>query len=202
MAANPPMGDFDVAISQSGTARSWLGPARNRSNRAAAGACHARDFRRGHRLPELVVKCRQGGFHESQRAVAVRNETPAAILQSDANSQSPDGLLSESLSERRTTRHCEEQGDEAIHLATQRKMDCFAESVIGRAFAHSRDPLARNDGRSKAARSRANRYSETVCTTLLTGRALATGSFMSLTSISSYSGKVASGVLAFICTTL
>ena len=36
---------------------------------------------------------------------------------------------------------------------------------------------------------RKRHYSVTVCTTLLTGRALATGSFMSLTSASSYSGK-------------
>ncbi len=48
----------------------------------------------------------------------------------------------------------------------------------------------------------ANRYCETVCTTLPTGRVRATGSFISLTSASSYSGKVCSGALAFICTTL
>src|SRR5450759_1675017 len=42
------------------------------------------------------------------------------------------------------------------------------------------------------------RYSETVCTTLPTGRVLATGSFMSLTSASSYSARVCSGALAFI----
>jgi hypothetical protein len=46
------------------------------------------------------------------------------------------------------------------------------------------------------------RYCETVCTTLLTGRVLATGTFMSLTSASSYSGNVCNGALAFICTTL
>jgi hypothetical protein len=45
-------------------------------------------------------------------------------------------------------------------------------------------------------------YCETVCTTLPTGRVLATGSFISLTSASSYSAKVCSGALAFICTTL
>jgi hypothetical protein len=45
-------------------------------------------------------------------------------------------------------------------------------------------------------------YSETVCTTLPTGRVLATGTFISLTSASSYSGKVCSGALAFICTIL
>jgi hypothetical protein len=45
-------------------------------------------------------------------------------------------------------------------------------------------------------------YSETVCTTLPTERELVTGSLMSLTSASSYSGNVCSGALAFICTTL
>ncbi len=38
-------------------------------------------------------------------------------------------------------RHCEERSDEAIHLLPY-VLDCFAEPVIGRAFA----PLARNDG--------------------------------------------------------
>jgi len=32
-------------------------------------------------------------------------------------------------------RHCEERSDEAIHLSPRGKMDCFAEPVIGRAFA-------------------------------------------------------------------
>jgi hypothetical protein len=32
-------------------------------------------------------------------------------------------------------RHCEEQSDEAIHPSARRTMDCFAEPVIGRAFA-------------------------------------------------------------------
>jgi hypothetical protein len=32
-------------------------------------------------------------------------------------------------------RHCEERSDEAIHRSAQRKLDCFAEPVIGRAFA-------------------------------------------------------------------
>jgi hypothetical protein len=32
------------------------------------------------------------------------------------------------------SRHCEERGDEAIQLASG-KLDCFAEPVIGRAFA-------------------------------------------------------------------
>jgi hypothetical protein len=41
-------------------------------------------------------------------------------------------------------------------------------------------------------------YSVTVCTTLLTGRVLATGSFMSLTRASSYSARVCSGALAFM----
>ncbi len=41
-------------------------------------------------------------------------------------------------------------------------------------------------------------YSETVCTTLLTGRVLATGSFMSLIISSSYSGRVCTGALALI----
>ena len=47
-------------------------------------------------------------------------------------------------------------------------------------------------------------YFETVCTTLDTGRvlALAPGSFRSFASASSYSGSVASCVLALICTTL
>ena len=45
-------------------------------------------------------------------------------------------------------------------------------------------------------------YSVTVCTTLPIGRVLETGTFMSLSRASSYSGKVCSGALAFICTTL
>ena len=45
-------------------------------------------------------------------------------------------------------------------------------------------------------------YCETVCTTLPTARALATGSFISLARASSYSGRVCSCALAFICTTL
>src|SRR5437016_13225375 len=57
--------------------------------------------------------------------------------------------------------------------------------------AHSRDPLARNDG-----------YCETVCTTLETGRELNAGSFSSLASASSYSLKVWTGILALTCTTL
>jgi hypothetical protein len=32
-------------------------------------------------------------------------------------------------------RHCEERSDEAIHLSARSAMDCFAEPVIGRAFA-------------------------------------------------------------------
>jgi len=32
-------------------------------------------------------------------------------------------------------RHCEERSDEAIHAAAREEMDCFAEPVIGRAFA-------------------------------------------------------------------
>jgi hypothetical protein len=32
-------------------------------------------------------------------------------------------------------RHCEKRSDEAIHLAVGGGMDCFAEPVIGRAFA-------------------------------------------------------------------
>jgi hypothetical protein len=71
----------------------------------------------------------------------------------------------------------------------------FAEPVIGRAF-------VRPVGSIRATTLRSPRYCETVCTTLLTGRVLATGTFMSLTSASSYSGNVCNGALAFICTTL
>ena len=42
----------------------------------------------------------------------------------------------------------------------------------------------------------------TVCTTLESGRALTAGTFRSLTSSASYSGKVSSFSLAFISTTL
>jgi hypothetical protein len=66
----------------------------------------------------------------------------------------------------------------------------------------SRPSTALRSARGEHEREGLAGYSETVCTTLLTGRELATGSFISLTSISSYSGKVSSGVLAFICTTL
>jgi hypothetical protein len=45
-------------------------------------------------------------------------------------------------------------------------------------------------------------YCETVCTTLETGRVLATGTFRVLISASSYSGNVCSDVFALICTTL
>jgi hypothetical protein len=45
-------------------------------------------------------------------------------------------------------------------------------------------------------------YSVTVCTTAPTVRLEIVGSFASFTSIASYSGKVSSGALAFICTTL
>jgi hypothetical protein len=45
-------------------------------------------------------------------------------------------------------------------------------------------------------------YCETVCTTLLTGRALETGTLASLSIISSYSASVCAGALAFICTIL
>jgi hypothetical protein len=41
-------------------------------------------------------------------------------------------------------------------------------------------------------------YSVTVCTTLLTGRVLATGSFVSLIMASSYSASVCTGALALI----
>jgi hypothetical protein len=43
---------------------------------------------------------------------------------------------------RYTRRHCEEQSEEAIHSAACVNTDCFAEP----SGAHSRDPLARNDG--------------------------------------------------------
>ena len=45
-------------------------------------------------------------------------------------------------------------------------------------------------------------YCETVCTTLLTGRPLETGTLPSFSTISSYSASVCTGALAFICTTL
>ena len=50
--------------------------------------------------------------------------------------------------------------------------------------------------------SAANPYCETVCTTLLIGRLATAGTFWSFTSIASYSGRVSSCSLAFICTTL
>jgi hypothetical protein len=53
-----------------------------------------------------------------------------------------------------------------------------------------------------ASQSVARSYCETVCTTLLSGRALTAGTFRSLTSSASYSGKVSSFSLAFISTTL
>ena len=37
-------------------------------------------------------------------------------------------------------RHCEERSDEAIHLPFHGVMDCFAEPVIGRAFARPVGP--------------------------------------------------------------
>ena len=46
------------------------------------------------------------------------------------------------------------------------------------------------------------RYSEIVCTTLFSGRLLTVGSFMSLMTASSNSGRVFTGALALICTTL
>ena len=86
---------------------------------------------------------------------------------------------------------CEEQSDEAIQYLL------YITSGLLRGACHR-------------ARIRATRwlamtvsyYCETVCTTLPTGRVLATGSLISLTSASSYSAKVCSGALAFICTTL
>jgi hypothetical protein len=75
------------------------------------------------------------------------------------------------------SRHCERS--EAIQRAY--RMDCFVASLLAMTVSN---------------------YCETVCTTLPTGRVLATGSFISLTSASSYSAKVCSGALAFICTTL
>jgi len=92
-------------------------------------------------------------------------------------------------------RHCEEQSDEAIQSYFYVPSGLLRGALSS--GAHSRDPLARNDGSGIS-----SRYSETVCTTLLTGRVLATGSFMSWTRASSYSGKICSGALAFICTTL
>ncbi len=38
----------------------------------------------------------------------------------------------------RLARHCEERSDEAIHLSSERALDCFAEPVIGRRFAPTR----------------------------------------------------------------
>ena len=49
---------------------------------------------------------------------------------------------------------------------------------------------------------RAIGYSEIVCTTLETGRALTVGSLTSFWSSSSYDAMVCTGALAFICTTL
>src|SRR5216684_1819123 len=50
------------------------------------------------------------------------------------------GALSKTFRKRiqlsnRPNRHCEERSDEAIHLSFCCAMDCFAEPVIGRAFA-------------------------------------------------------------------
>jgi hypothetical protein len=51
-------------------------------------------------------------------------------------------------------------------------------------------------------RQRAKIHSETVCTTLLTGRLLTVGSLTSFKSASSYCERVCTGAFAFICTTL
>jgi len=75
-------------------------------------------------------------------------------------------------------------------------------SITRKPLHRSRPSTALRSAHGEREREGLAGYSETVCTTLLTGRELATGSFMSLTSISSYSGNVSSGVLAFICTTL
>ena len=92
-------------------------------------------------------------------------------------------------------RHCEEQSDEAIQSYF------YVPSGLLRGACH-RARIRATRWLAMTAAELAARYSETVCTTLLTGRVLATGSFMSWTRASSYSGKVCSGALAFICTTL
>ncbi len=87
------------------------------------------------------------------------------------------------------SRHCEPTGranarpmtGSAKQSSALTGMDCFVASLFAMTVSY---------------------YCETVCTTLPTGRVLATGSFISLTSASSYSAKVCSGALAFICTTL
>src|SRR5689334_3348593 len=53
----------------------------------------------------------------------------------------------EALTETRPRRHCEEQRDDAIHVSTSGQMDCFAEPVIGRAFARPVGSQSRPMGR-------------------------------------------------------
>src|SRR5450631_3912477 len=65
----------------------------------------------------------------------------------------------------------------------------------------TRSPAMTETSTSRTVQS-ATCYCETVCTTLLSARVLVTGTFASLTSASSYSGRVWNGALAFICTTL
>src|SRR5260370_108155 len=69
----------------------------------------------------------------------------------------------------------------------------------GRRGRPGRSPAMTETSTSRAVQS-ANCYCETVCTTLLSARVLVTGTFASLTSASSYSGRVWNAALAFICT--
>jgi hypothetical protein len=77
----------------------------------------------------------------SRRASKDAPQAQAAILR-DARK----GALLRMTAVRAANRHCEERSDEAIQSSLL-LLDCFAEPVIGRAFARpvGADPLARND---------------------------------------------------------
>src|SRR5882762_2862121 len=92
-----------------------------------------------------------------------------------------------------------------LMLRSERRERLEAWAASDSHIAHSRYASRRGclPGTSPGLAERTScRYWATVCTTLLSARALTVGSFMSLTRPSSYSTSVCSGALARICTTL
>jgi hypothetical protein len=174
----------------------------DRSNLFGPDCGVARLGGRFHRLCQLVVRCQFSGIYRGQPAIGARAWTSPASLDSGSRRQRPGDLRSERLREDRASRHsgmCV-----SARPGISRFSDVQLHSVVRCGACHRAARKRRPVGIAPEWRWRRLLYcySETVCTTLPTGRVLATGTFISLTSASSYSGKVCSDVLAFICTTL
>ena len=178
------------------------------SNLAGAGGRSARFDSRCRRLCQLVVRCRLEGIYRRRQTRGVRADASLAILDPGAESERRGALHPESL--RAEARHGraktptgprKARPDDRLRTSSRRMSRpsrvCPAQVRHDESF-----PVISVKRAGACGADHLGGYSETVCTTLPTGRELVTGSLMSLTSASSYSCNVCSGALAFICTTL